>query len=100
MVLLAILLVCTEAVVGSGLTLVGVIYGAIEMFSGNIGAGIYEAGLGICCGGLFLAVGILTYNFASLVLPYCLKQLVSFEGYCLKRIGPMLNRFRRECNKL
>jgi len=96
----ALLLVCAEAVAGSGLTLVGIIYGAIEIVSGNPGIGIYEIGLGICCGGLALCLGILTYNLAVLGLPYILKQLLTFEGYCLKRVGPMLERFREECNRL
>lgn len=99
-IVLTLLLVCAEAVLGSGLTLVGVIYGAIEIVSGNPGIGIYEIGLGICCGGLALCLGILTYNLAVLGLPYILKHLLTFEGYCLKRVGPMLERFREECNRL
>ena len=100
LVVASLLLVLGEAVVGSGLTLVGVIYGAVEIVSGNVGIGIYEIGLGICCGAVFLALGILTYNFSVLVLPYILRQLISFEGYCLKRVAPMINRFREECNRL
>ncbi len=99
-IVMTLLLVCAEAVLGSGLTLVGIIYGAIEIISGNPGIGIYEIGLGICCGGLALCLGILTYNLAVLGLPYILKQLLTFEGYCLKRVGPMLERFREECNRL
>ncbi len=96
----AILLVCGEAVAGFGLAFVGIIYGSIEIVGGNMGIGIYEIGFGLCCGGLFLALGILTYNLAVVVLPYVLKQLISFEGYCIKRVGPMINRFREECNRL
>ena len=96
----ALVTVCAEAVAGSGLALVGIIYGAIEIVSDNMATGIYEIGLGICCGGLALCLGILTYNFAVVVLPYFLRQLIAFEGYCLKRVGPMLNRFREECNRL
>lgn len=96
----AIMLVCGEAVAGFGLTFVGIIYGAIEIVGGNIGIGIYEIGFGLCCGGIFLALGILTYNLAVVVLPYVLKQLISFEGYFIKRIGPLVNRFREECNRL
>ena len=62
--------------------------------------GLFEMGLGIAVGGLALALGILTYNFAVLVLPYAMKQLLTFEGYSLKRVGPMINRFREECNRL
>ncbi len=99
-IVMTLLLVCAEAVLGSGLTLVGIIYGAIEVISGHPGIGVYEIGLGICCGGLALCLGILTYNLAVLGLPYILKQLLTFEGYCLKRVGPMLERFREECNRL
>ncbi len=95
-----LLLVCAEAVAGSGLTLIGIIYGAIEIFSGNTAIGIYEIGLGICCGAVALCLGILTYNFAVIVLPYALKQLIAFEGYFLKRVGLMVRRFREECNRL
>lgn len=96
----AIMLVCGEAVAGFGLAFVGIIYGAIEIVGGNVGIGIYEIGFGLCCGGLFLALGILTYNLAVVVLPYVLKQLISFEGYFIKRVGPLVNRFREECNRL
>lgn len=100
LIVASLLLVCAEAVAGSGFTLVGVIYGAIEIVSGNVGIGIYEIGLGICCGALALCLGILTYNFAVVALPYTLKRLITFEGYCIKRVGPMMRRFREECNRL
>ena len=100
LIVACLLLVCAEAVAGSALTLVGVIYGAIQMIEGNTATGLFELGLGIVSGGIALALGILTYNFAVLVLPYGLKQLLTFEGYCLKRVGPMINRFREECNRL
>lgn len=92
--------VCVEAVAGSGLTLVGVIYGAIQIVSGNMAVGIYEIGIGVCCGAVALCLGILTYNFAVVVLPYALKQVIAFEGYSLRRVGPMIRRFREECNRL
>ncbi|MBQ4067230.1 MAG: hypothetical protein IJD22_06260 [Clostridia bacterium] len=97
---LCLLLVCAFAVAGSALALVGIIYGGIEIVSGHIGIGLYEIGLGICCGGLALCLGILTFNLAVVALPYVLKQVITFEGYCLKRVGPMLERFREECNGL
>lgn len=94
------IVVCAQAVAGCGLLLVGLIYGAIVIVGGSVGTGIYEIGLGICCAGIALGLGVLTYNLASVVLPYALKQLITFEGYCLKRVGPMLDRFREECNRL
>ena len=100
LIVACLLLVCGEAVAGSALALVGVIYGTIQIIGGNIATGLFEIGLGIASGGVALALGILTYNFAVLVLPYALKQLLTFEGYCIKRVGPMLNRFREECNRL
>jgi len=100
LIVACLVLVCAEAVLGSCITLVGVIYGAIQMIEGNMATGLFEMGLGIAVGGLALALGILTYNFAVLVLPYAMKQLLTFEGYSLKRVGPMINRFREECNRL
>jgi len=96
----SVVLLCFEAVAGCGYTLVGVIYGAIEMISGHAGIGLYEIGLGIACGGLAMFLSILTYNLAVVALPYILKQLLSFEGYCLKGVRPMIRRFRGECSKL
>ncbi len=95
-----LILVCAEAVAGSGLTLVGLIYGAIQIIEGNTATGLFEIGLGVAAGGAALALGILTYNFAVRVLPYAMKQLITFEGYSLRRVGPMINRFREECNRL
>ncbi len=100
LIVLCLALVCIEAVLGSVLSIVGIIYGAIQIVGGNIGIGLYEMGLGIALGGLAMALGILTYSLASLALPYALKQVISFEGYCFKRIKPMINRFREECNRL
>ena len=95
-----ICLVCAEAAAGGALALVGIIYGISRIFTGSPAAGIFEIGLGIAVGGVALALGILTYNFAVVVLPGLLRQLISFEGYCLRRIPPALDRFREECNRL
>lgn len=94
------ILVCAQAVAGCGLLLVGLIYGVIVIIGGNVGTGIYEIGLGVFCSGVALGLGVLTYYLASVVLPYALKQLITFEGYSLRRVGPMLDRFREECNRL
>lgn len=93
----AILLLCAETVAGCGATLVGIIYGAIEIVSGSPGIGIYEIGLGIACGGAAMFFSILTYNLAVVAMPYILKQLITFEGYCLKEVGPMIRRFKGRC---
>ncbi|MGM9636241.1 MAG: hypothetical protein ACI3YE_08835 [Candidatus Avispirillum sp.] len=95
-----ICLVCAEAAAGGAVALVGIIYGISRIFTGSPAAGIFEIGLGIAVGGVALALGILTYNFAVVVLPGLLRQLISFEGYCLRRIPPALDRFREECNRL
>lgn len=93
-------LVCAEAAGGGIVALVGIIYGITRIITGNPAAGIFEIGIGIAAGGISLALGILTYNFAVLVLPKLLKQLVSFEGYCLRRVPVIIDRFREECNRL
>lgn len=93
-------LVCAEAAGGGIVALVGIIYGITRIITGNPAAGIFEIGIGIAAGGISLALGILTYNFAVLVLPKLLKQLISFEGYCLRRVPVIIDRFREECNRL
>lgn len=100
LIAVAMCLVCVEAAGGGALTLVGIIWGISRMFVGNIGIGIYEMGVGIVIGGVSLALGILTFNFAVVALPYLLRHIISFEGYCIRRIGPMLDRLREECNRL
>lgn len=92
--------VCIEAACGGVLTLVGFIWGITQIFTSHIGIGIYEMGLGVVIGGAALGAGILIYNFSVVVLPRFLKHLISFEGYCLRHVGPMLDRMREECNRL
>lgn len=93
-------LVCAEAAGGGIVALVGIIYGITRIITGSPAAGIFEIGIGIAASGISLALGILTYNFAVLVLPKLLKQLISFEGYCLRRVPVIIDRFREECNRL
>lgn len=93
-------LVCAEAAGGAVITLTGVIYGIVCAVGGSVGTGIFEAGLGIAAGGVSMTLGILTYNFSVVCLPLFLRHLISFEGYCLRRVGPMLDIIRRECNRL
>lgn len=93
----SVILLCGETVLGCGATLVGVIYGAIEVISGSPGIGMYEIGLGIACGGAAMFLSILTYNLAVVAMPYILKQLIAFEGHCLREVGPMLRRFKERC---
>lgn len=95
-----ICLVCAEAAAGGAVALVGIIYGISRIFTGSPATGIFEIGIGVVVGGIALALGILTYNFAVVVLPGLLKQLISFEGYCLRRVPHVLDRFREECNRL
>lgn len=92
--------VCIETACGGVLTLVGLIWGIAQIFSSHIGIGIYEIGLGVIIGGVSLGAGILIYNFSVVVLPRFLRNLISFEGYCIRHVVPMLDRMREECNRL
>lgn len=99
-IVLLIGLVLGEAALGCAGTLVGIIYGAIQIFGGDVGIGIYEIGLGIIIAGVSLALAILTYNLAAIAMPFVLKQLLTFWGYFIKRLVPVVSRFREECNRL
>ncbi len=81
----AFLLVGALAAAGCAAFLVGLIYGSLKVFTGAVGVGIYEIGLGIAAGAAALALGVLTYNFAVITMPYVLRQYMAFCRHCLRR---------------
>lgn len=94
------LLIACEAVAGSAATLVGVIYGIIQICTASLGIGIYEIGLGVVCAGAALALGVGTYLLASRGLPLLLRQVLQVARYTLRGVRPFINRVREECNRL
>ncbi len=72
---------------GTGVSLVGIFYGVVEVLGGNLPAGLYEAGLGIISAGITMLVGVLMYNAAIRFIPWLMKLLKRLFKFLLKKIG-------------
>lgn len=84
---------------GTGLSLIGIIYGAIRMFS-SVPDGLYEIGLGVIVAGVVLFFGILLYNFAVRLVPLLIKLVWKLFKYLLGRLKTLINYLRKESAKL
>jgi uncharacterized membrane protein len=60
---------------GACVSLIGIVYGVIQLVAGLTPIGLFEIGLGIIVGGSVLLIGILVYNFAMRLIPFGMKQL-------------------------
>lgn len=86
--------------VGSIASLVGIVYGVIEVFSPTtLPMGIYNIGLGIISAGATMFVSILIYNFALRLLPWVIKLVGKLFRFVLKKLKQLFNHARRECAK-
>ena len=84
---------------GSGVALVGIIYGITQLFS-FMAAGIYEIGLGVMIGGGVLLAGVILYNLAIRFLPWVMKWLTVFFVFVFGQLRNLFYLARRECYKL
>lgn len=100
--LIAALFVLLSAVViaGSLVAIVSLIYGAVMIFTGTPGIGIYEIGVGVVTSGVAILVSVALYLAATRAMPYLLRLLVAFTGHTLSQIPTLWDRAREECNKL
>ncbi len=85
--------------VGTGFSLIGIVYGTIKMFS-SVPDGLYEIGLGIIVAGLVMLFGILLYNFAVRLVPLLIKLVWKLFKYLLEKLKTLFNYLRRESAKL
>ena len=76
-VVIAVLLLALAGIVvaGTAYSVLGLIFGIIEAFSGNPAAAVFEVGLALCVGGLVMFVGIWVYNFAVRFIPFIIRKL-------------------------
>ena len=84
---------------GSALSLVGIIYGVIQLFS-VVPVGLYEIGMGVIIAGGIMFVGILIYNVAVRLLPFLMRMVWRLFCFVLKKLRVLFNFLRRECAKL
>ncbi len=84
---------------GSGVALIGIIYGITQLFS-FMAAGLYEIGLGVMIVGGVLLAGIILYNLAIRFLPWIMKWLTVLFGFVFGQFRNLFYLARRECYKL
>ncbi len=84
---------------GSGLALVGIIYGITQLFT-FVAAGIYEIGLGVMIIGIALFGGVVLYNLAVRFLPWVMSWLTVLFSFVFGRFRNLFYFVRRECYKL
>lgn len=97
-----LLLVCALAVavaIGTGVSLVGIIYGVIQFFvaGGVTAVGLYEAGMGILAAGITMLVGVLIYNAAIRLVPFVMKKLRVFLKFIFKKLGVLAEYLKGVC---
>ncbi len=61
--------------VGAIISLVGIVYGVVQLITGLVPVGLFEIGLGIVVAAAVMFIGILIYNFAVRFIPYGMKLL-------------------------
>ncbi len=84
---IAVLVVFVTA--GAFVSLVGIVYGVVQLITGQIPVGMFEVGLGIIVGAAVMFVGILVYNFAVRFIPFGMKLLAKLfrSGFRAVRSG-------------
>ena len=95
----AIAALAAAVAVGTGLSLIGIIYGAVQMFT-SIPVGLYEIGAGIVVAGAVMFIGILLYNFAVRLVPVLIKQVWRLFKYLLGRLRELFDYLRKESARL
>lgn len=84
---------------GAAISLVGIIYGIIQL-STAVPIGLYEIGIGVIVAGITMLVGILIYNFAIRLMPILFKLVWKLFKYVMKKLKELFNFLRKECAKL
>ncbi len=97
-VVITLLLVGLVALVAAGsiLSIAGLIFGVIELISGNNAAGMFEIGLALIVGAVVMFVGIWLYNFAVRFIPFIIKKL----GVLLVKIFALFKKSFRKIKEL
>jgi len=85
-------------VAGTGLSLIGIIYGVTQIFK-SLPIGLFEIGFGVIIGGSAMLLGILVYNTAIRFLPFVIKYLIAFFMFTIRKIKDLFKFIKRECAK-
>lgn len=95
----AVVALIATVCLGSVLSLVGIIYGIVQMGTA-VPIGLYEIGIGVIIAGITMLVGILIYNFAVRAVPVLFKLVWRLFKYVLKRLKGLFNYLKKESAKL
>ena len=94
-----VLLLVAIVTAGSAVALVGLVYGALRLFS-IPAEGLYEIGLAVIIIGLVLLFGVLIYNFALRVLPLLYAQIKRLFLFLTDKLKILIYQLKKECYKL
>ena len=99
LILLLVAALAVAVALGSAVSLIGIIYGIVQIFSaGAITAvGLYEAGMGILAAGITMLVGVLIYNAAIRFVPFIMKKLRVFFKFIFKKLGVLAEYLKGVC---
>ncbi len=84
---------------GAAVSLIGIIYGVIQLFV-SMPVGLYEIGIGIIVAGAVMFLGILIYNFAVRLVPLLMRLWWKLFLYVLEQLKRLFNYLRKESVKL
>jgi uncharacterized membrane protein len=85
---------------GSCISLIGIVYGVIQIVAGATPAGLFEIGLGICVGGAVLLISILVYNFAMRLVPFAMRQLARLVRFAFSKGRDAYTIVKGVCEKI
>ena len=71
--------------VGAIISLIGIVYGAIQLIKGLTPVGMFEIGLGVTVGAAVMFIGILVYNIAIRLIPFAMKMLAKLLALGFKK---------------
>lgn len=83
---------------GTGLSLVGIIYGITQIYT-SLPIGLFEIGFGVIIGGSAMLSGIFIYNTAIRFLPFVIKYLIVFFMFTMYKIKDFFKFVKKECAK-
>ncbi len=95
----AVAVLVAMVTVGTAASLIGIIYGVIQLFT-SVPVGLYEIGIGVVVAGVVMFAGILLYNFAVRLVPLLIRLVGRLFKFVLKKLRVLFNFLRRECAKL
>ena len=103
--LFALIVACVAALIalaaaGALVSLVGIIYGVTQIFSGSVPAGVFEIGLGVAVAGGVVLVSVLLYNFALRFLPWVIRKAGVLFSFTWRKLKDLFRFVRKECYKL